>query len=454
MRYSIQFPSLSRIYQAVFVIHLILLISIRAGAEDSTQPVRRQIISNAVRLIMKPEAASEVVAISIYIRMEANVRPGDEAIGEIVSHSLFGSSLNQSRDAIVDSISRVGGRVEIVRTPQYVAIHCTTLPHQIKEAIYLLTQTLKNADFAPGALDRACQNILLERSKRKRNDFIEAYHTLKYQLQGIAEPDDRELRQVTTAQAMEYFRAHYLPERTVVAIVGHFDPVQVQTSFDNQFFDYDRKALRAPRFTVDNSLESPDVKLERRPYQPGTTIAYAMAAAAAPGLKSPDYPAFTVLKALLGGGHASRLFRRIRDEQGLGYNVGAIFQPELSDPLIAYLSWDISNSRAGSQTGKPFSPKEALEKLTDQLMSVQTDSPNETEITRARNVAIGQFALRHERAQERASLFAWYEVMGVGYGYDSTFPQLLASVRREDVLRVSRIYIASLSTLIVVPPTH
>src|SRR5205823_4813964 len=110
---------------------------------------------------------------------------------------------------------------------------------------------------------------------------------------------------------------------------------------------------------------------------------------------------------LLGDGHASRLFRRVRDAQGFGYSVGALHQAYLDDPLVAYLEWDTRRIASSDSSGSAADT--ALRLIETQLDSILSDPPTEAEIIRARNVAVGRDALRHERASDRAFYLAWYE---------------------------------------------
>jgi predicted Zn-dependent peptidase len=165
----------------------------------------------------------------------------------------------------------------------------------------------------------------------------------------------------------------------------------------------------------------------------------------APSVTDPDYPAFLVLQAALGSGHASRLFRRVRDALGIGYEVGASFRAELGEPLIAYLQWD-----PGRSASTP-APTAALKLLTEQMDLLRSEPLTDSELVRARNMAIGRDALRHERARERAYLLGWYEVMGAGVAFDADLPRRLTAVTRDDILRTVKTYLSQRASALVIP---
>lgn len=410
---------------------------------------QRVTLPDGVRLVLKPETGTDVVAIVILVRTEEN-SVLDEARAELVAHALFFGSKNRSYDSVMRSLAEVGGALETARTPDYVAVTCVTVPEQLRGTVYMLCEAIKNADFTSQALDRATRSLLAERRRRAADGYEMAYAALREGLRGYAEPREAALNHVTQAQAQDYFVRHYVPAKTVVAVVGNFDAEQARRAFDADFFDYTRplparRAPDAPPIRPDASL--PPVTLSA----PGTA-AYAMVGTLSPSVVSPDYPAFVALQSLLGGGHASRLFRQVRDTSGFGYDVGTVYAADRSDPLVAYLQWDTRRALTATETTQPLKSADALALLNAQLDKLLAAPPSDTELTRARNLAIGRDALRHERARDRAFFLGWYEAMGLGYAFDADLPRRLAAVTPDDLQRVAKKYLSVRASVVAMPP--
>jgi zinc protease len=415
------------------------------NAVDAPQLVT---LTDGVRLILKPEATTEVVAVTVVVRTPPDRTPMEAATGELVARALFFGSVHRTYELIADSVARVGGSLETLRTPDTVAITCQTVPERLGETIYLLCESLKNAEFKPEALERARQQILADRERRATDLFETTLQAVTAPLQRTTESDGTLLRRVTPEVALNYFRARYVPSRTVITVVGRFNAKQVARSFDNNLFDFDRqppRALPLPPGGWSNTEAAAKTSALTG------SAALALVATSAPDVASPDYPAFCVLHALLGDGHASRLFRRIRDALGIGYNVGALYRMERGEPLIAYLQWDARRPLSTPVIEEKQSDAIALRLLQAQLDSVLTDTPTDAELLRARNVALGRDALRHERARDRAFLLGWYEAMGRGFAFDAQLPQHLAAVTRDDVLKAARRYLKRRVTATALP---
>ena len=173
-------------------------------------------------------------------------------------------------------------------------------------------------------------------------------------------------------------------------------------------------------------------------------VGIALIAIAPPSLDSPDYPVFLTINALLGVGHASRLFQSIRDAQGIGYDVNATYRPPAPELWTVYLQWD-----AGKNA---LSPAAALKLLNDEISGLITRPPTDAEMSRARALAISGIALRSERARDESFLLAWHESLGVGYNFDGLLPRRIEAVTRQDVLRVARGIFRQRAALLAVPP--
>ena len=429
-----------------------------AGAD-----ARRLVLPNGVHIVLRPEPASDLVAISICVRTEPDRAPLDDAAGEIVARSLFSSSFNRSRENIAASLGNVGGSVETLRTAEHVNITCVALPAQIREAVYLLCEVLKNTEF--DLLDRTRTELIAEQ-QRAEPGVTGGLDILRRSLQARPDLADLPYNRITRVQAAAYFHSRYVAERTAIAVVGQFD-AELRPDGAARFSGGLRSARRArsanrasvqPRDEFSAAHAGPAWNIGVRPG------GYGRARALAAGLsRICGIAVYTGRRAL------ARLFQRIRDTQGIGYSVGAIWQANLCDPLVAYLQWEArpgtgaSNAApvarlSGTASGAPGTAVEAplpadaaLRLLNTQLDNLLSDPPSEAEVERARKVAIGRENLKHERAKDRAFLLAWYEAMGLGADFDSTLPRRLGAVTRDDVLQAARNYLTPRASVVIVP---
>jgi len=250
---------------------------------------------------------------------------------------------------------------------------------------------------------------------------------------------------LTAAAAAQFHNRFYSPGNTVISVVGNVRVSDVRKDAENYLVDYKRpEPVQRARNAAENPREA--ARVTRSIPTNTTTI---VAGFAGPGLNDPDYPAFAVLTALIGGGKSSRVFRNVRDASGLGYVVGAYTPPLAREShLLAYVEFD--TNRTGPD-GKKLEPAVAETMLVGTVKSVVESQPTDKEIERAKSFSIGTHALAHQRTRDRAFYLGWYELAGTGHGFDTEFPRRLAAVTRDEVVQAAKKYLNSCVVSVVQP---
>src|SRR5207249_11809841 len=147
--------------------------------------------------------------------------------------------------------------------------------------------------------------------------------------------------------------------------------------------------------------------------------------------KNPDFYAVSVMNYILGGGgFSSRLVNRIRDQKGLAYDVDSGFQANvMPGPFTVQLQ---TRNAAANQ---------AIASVLQELKRIRTEPVSDQELADAKAYLIGSFPLRLDTAAKLASLLNLVELHGLGLSYFDDYPKAIASVTKEDVLRVARTYL-------------
>ena len=389
-----------------------------------------------VRLILKPETDSNMLAMVVIIRLPQPVTAQERATSEIVSQSLFNSSEVRTSAEIKGEIAKVGGSIDVLRTPEYISISCFTTPGQFETAEHLLTGVLKNATFTSNGIALAKKNVL--NLRKSSSDTLES--KLKLLTQGTADEPELDLNllaSVTPELASRYYRSVFTPLRTTISIAGRFDSDTAIKSIGDLLDDFTRPSDAS--VSAKGVLKLGGMEGKMISSRTVSNIDRVFLATTAPGVSNPDYAAFTVLQCALGSGHGSRLVRKIRDGMGVAYQVGVSYRPDIGGPMIAYLEWD--SSRVAGAGQKIVRPAQALKLLEREIDGLISEPLTLQELERAKGLSIGLDLQRHERLRERAFMPAWYEAMGVGCDFDRLFPSKLRAVTNDEVMRASKIYL-------------
>jgi predicted Zn-dependent peptidase len=401
-------------------------------AEGDSDSVVKTVLSNGLTILVKPERESRVVAIEVFLKVGAtDESEANAGIGQLLAGAVLAGTTMYSPTKLSRLVSEVGGNFKSLWQWNYIEVYALTLPDMSGETIGLLADAIEESRLEPKAIEYVRANILREAIKEKDDAFTSAYTAFRraaqrgtsYERSYIGNPD--RLKLITTDEVKRFYRSTFSPDRIVVSVVGNVDPEFVTDRLAVRFGNMPRLKRKVARDETPAFLGASTQSI-----QSTGTISYVMVGYPAPGVDSPDYPAMCVANVLLGGNKSSMLFTKLREEMGLGYQVGSLYPGTLGSSLIAgYLG--IDSSRA-----TPDTLKTVCTVMTDQFSALRTGSFSDDDLDLAKRYLIGSHALKHERTRDRAFSLGWYEVMGLGYEYDLHYADKIKAVSRDDVKRV------------------
>lgn len=417
-----------------------------ARAADLGAPVKTT-LPNGLRIICKPETDTPLVAIDVFVRAGApQETTANAGIGSFVAHTLFASTPSSTPEIMTREINALGGNVSAAWHPDWTQIAALTVKDKFQDAIFLLANSLKNADFDAATVEDSRQQILSELDTRDADLFQTAYGNLEktlYAGTSYARPvggTANTVRRLTRADLLRYYARYYVPQNIVIVVVGNVTAQAAQQEVADALNDFPRTGRAAPGFAdplPPLALDLPPVRV----YQPGLDQEIVMAGYRAAPSASADYPALLLANALLGGMKSGRLFTQLREKQGLAYDLGSVYNPRLA-----------AGDLAGYVFGAPTKTDPATKKdvptvglikdgLLAQFASLQTTPPTPADLSRAKHFLIGSYALRHERIEDRAALLGTAELSAPdGYKLDTDYAKYINAVTAADVQRVAAKY--------------
>ena len=136
-------------------------------------------------------------------------------------------------------------------------------------------------------------------------------------------------RNVTLEAVRQFYADFYGASNSAFIAVGQFDPAATKQLVAELFGDWKspKPYTRVP--TVYHKVDASDKKFET-PDKQNAMLLVGMTARMSD--MDPDYPAMIIANYIFGGSGGSRLFKRIRDKEGLSYGVGSGFTaPQIDD---------------------------------------------------------------------------------------------------------------------------
>jgi zinc protease len=154
----------------------------------------------------------------------------------------------------------------------------------------------------------------------------------------------------------------------------------------------------------------------------------------------PDFYALQVMNYILGGGgFASRLVDRIRDDLGLTYGIYSHFDAR-EHPGAFLIAVETQNRNANT----------AVRETLKEIRKIMDQGVTPAELAEAQAYLTGSFPLRMDSNGKMVRLLSTMEFYGLGLDYPERYPELIRKVTKEEVLRVARTYLHPENFLLVV----
>jgi zinc protease len=230
---------------------------------------------------------------------------------------------------------------------------------------------------------------------------------------------------VTRDALVEFHKAHYVPDRAVLAVSGDITPDQARQKAEAAFGAWKKSGAAIPAQTAAPALAGPTISLVDRPKSVQTSLRI--------GTQSiertdPDYEALTVANRILGGPFG-RLFEHLREQKGYTYGANSGF----SATRIRG-SWSASTD-VRSEVTDP-----ALTDLIDEIRRMRDVPVTDKELADAKRAIVGSFALLLESPGAILNNYIDRYFYKLPADYWDRYASRIEAVTAADIQRVAQKY--------------
>ena len=131
----------------------------------------------------------------------------------------------------------------------------------------------------------------------------------------------------------------------------------------------------------------------------------------------------------MGSGLSSRLYRNLREQDGLAYQLGSNYSPKaLSGSFVTYIGTN------------PNTLEYSREKIRQEIERLKMEFVSDTELNDAKERLKGGFVIAMETNSEKASNIGLFEAMDFGYDFMNNYIKMINEVTASDIIRVANKY--------------
>ena len=395
--------------------------------------VKKYKLENGATLLINQNDSNEIVGISISVN-------GGEFLEKIPGTSFLTTQLmtKGSKKYSFEEMSRIMEENGINISPSTggdkLVINVLTTKPQLTKALELLDEIINNAVFQEDKLNKDKASLL--NNIKKSRDIplkvaIENYKTMIFKGSPYSNTNKILEKTVPTIQIkdiQEFYDKIFYPENITIVVNGNVDELELISSFTNIFngkkgakFDFNKHINEVKPITNPETVENKISNLETAWYFAGWQTSGVT--------NKKEYAVLQVIDSILGGGMSSRLFRNVRDTEGLAYQIGSSYSPNrIKGHFMVYIGTN------------PKTLKYSEKRLMEEVNRLKTEPVSEQELKAAKEKLIGQYYIGLETNLDKAAALSNFEASSRGFEFIEEYKTLINSVTSKDIMNIAKKY--------------
>lgn len=400
----------------------------------SLQDSRRFTLPNGLTLVLLENRRLPIIAAQASVRNISLHEPADKAgVATLTGYLLDEGTKKHKGSEIAEMIENVGGYLTVSSS----GVGVKVLSPDRELGLGLLFECLSQPNFPAEAFQFKQARLLSEIVDAETQPETKAEMVFRETIYGnhpYGRPalGRKEIVEKLTPQDCAAFHGKvFVPNNTVVAIVGDFDTLKVVEEIKRLTGDWKKADLAEPKAP---EVVKPKEFAERFLTMPEAAQLHFYMGHVGVRRNNPDYYKLLVMDYILGTGpgFTDRLSARLRDRDGLAYTVSANItsssteEPGLFTCYIGTAPEQLQNVKAV---------------FLDEIKRLREEKPKAEEVEDVKKYLLGSLPFQLASNDRIATLLTYIERYQLGKSYVDDYKKAIQAVTPEDVQEVARKYI-------------
>jgi predicted Zn-dependent peptidase len=395
---------------------------------NEARDIHRELLPNG--LLVLSEEMRHIRSVSIGVWMKTGSRdeaPEANGISHFVEHMVFKGTTTRSAQDIARQVDSIGGNMDAFTGKETICFNIKVLDDHLPIALDIVSDLVLHPIFTPKDIVRE-KGVILEEIKMDEDNpdylvheiFTQNFwkdHPLGKPILGTKET----VRSFEQEKLFDFYRQRFAPNNMIISAAGNLN--------HRKFVELIREHF-AGLASVPNGfhLPAPAVtpRIITRNKKALEQVQLCLGVPSHPICHEKRYVSY-VLNTVLGGGMSSRLFQKIREEQGLAYAIYSDLNPYR----------DTGCMTVGAGTSLESTPK-VVDSVLAEFREMKSEPIPEEELRRAKDQLKGSLMLSLESSTSRMSNLARQQMYFERFfTMDETIEQI-ESVSADEVTKMAR----------------
>ncbi len=364
--------------------------------------MKKIILANGLRLVLVP---SKTVAITVLVLVEAGSEYETKkwnGLSHFLEHMNFKGTAKRPKPGMIsEELDALGAEYNAFTGQEFTGYWAKAENRKLPELFELVSDLYLNPTLDAAEIEKE-RGVIIEEIHMYEDTPRRSVHDLFQELLYGDQPagwniagTEKIVRKFTRDDFVRYRDSRYVAPKTVVVVAGSFKERDIRKWTADMFGSLPKKNVsQKPR--VKESQRLPALRLRHKK----SDQSHMVLGVRTFSMFDKRRHALGVLAHALGGGMSSRLFKRVREELGAAYYIGAA-----SDLSLDHGSLTIS---AGVNHAKFY---EVTEAILEECARFKRELVPASELRRVKDHLVGGFMIGLETSDELATFYGGQEIL-------------------------------------------
>ena len=391
----------------------------------------KYVTDNNATLLINSHKNNDIIAINI-------IAKGGEFVekvtgeGTLTAGLLLKGTKKYSAVELAKIMEENGIKISPSCSEDYFEINIQTTTAQLDLTLDVLNEILNNAIFDEYELEKKRSEILSKiRQSRDvpMNIALENYKTMIFENSVYSHTNkilEKTLPSVTRDNILSYYNRILDSKNIIISVNGDVNTNKMVQAFGSYLKDKKQPIFKYSDYKV-TKLTSP--KTEIKTIKDLQTAWLFMGWQTCGVSDKKDFATLKVINTMLGSGLSSRMYRNLREQDGLAYQLGSSYAPKaLGGSFITYIGTN------------PDTLNYSKDKIKQEINKLKMEFVSDSELRDAKDRLKGGFIIALETNSEKAEVAGLFEAMGFGYDFLEKYVKMIDEITSSDIVRVSNKY--------------
>lgn len=354
-------------------------------------PVTWAELPNGLKIASRRNRSIPLVQLRVAILAGSSVDGEQTGLSSVCARAVGSSGAGTMTDAeLQGKLESLGATLRVDVDADRVVYGVSVVSDRVADALDLLAQVVSKPKLDEKEVARVQKQMAEQAAENARGDgqwgvMMMLYRDLfelptEHHPYASYDATTDDIVKLKPSACKEWHRKYFVPSNMLVAATGDIEADKLKGIVSKALGKLRRGNAPSVSFTDPLPPGAMKITLVDRP---GSTQSEVAIGTLAPKQSDTTYPAFVVADQLLGGAFTGRIFKDLREKEGLAYITFSSLDVFANGPSLFYLYAQTQNE----MTGK------ALTGLLDHAQKLTTDSPTTEEIEVAARYLAGNRAL-------------------------------------------------------------